>query len=207
MHRTRNQIALFISLLICAVLGLTLLLPVSAGQPAPQPQTFAIVDGQRQNTDVIQVAYEPPPGVVLQTTLEAPPTDESPTAEATQDSGGVIIINNPPADKTDQTPFNLTYLVYGAVIAVLGGGGLYAVIDRVRKSKSVLDAGEALYQDKVNEDLRNHVRESFVAIRDINLKLLEIFDKMTDGKPNVIDESTVDYLRSIQPAPPEDKPN
>lgn len=208
----RNKVALIFSLLVCAVLALTFLIPVSAGQQTAQPESFAVIDGQRQNTDVIQVAYEPPPGAVLQATEEPTPADE-PTAvamvEVTSEPGGDVIINlpdNPTPTQPDPTPFNLTYLIYGIILTILGGGGISAILNRFGKNKAALDAGEAIYQDKVNEDLRNHVREAFVSIRDINLRLLDVIDKITDGQPNEVSPEVTQALNSIPRNNPTDPP-
>lgn len=199
MFSNPRRIAVLCFLFVLSVLAGAMLIPVTAA-PQTQQQAYFVPDSQNGDTAIIQVAYEPPPAA-LQVTDEPAPTDEaSPVVEVTAEpgSGGdVTIINNPPAKEPDNTPLNLTQIVYGVVIAFIAGGTVAGVLSRLQQNKAVIDAAEGIYEDKVSPEAQQTIRVAFEHIRDLSNRAFDILDKITDGKPNEINPETAEALRSI----------
>ncbi len=68
-------------------------------------------------------------------------------------------------------------------LAVLGGGGLLAVLYRFLESKQVLDTSEKLYQSTPPET-QQFINDLVAGLHETTNRLLTYLDKITDGKPN-----------------------
>ena len=81
------------------------------------------------------------------------------------------------------TAISISTLVYGIIIAVLGGGTVAVVINRFGSNKANLDALEKLYQS-ASPETQQLIRERFEELEGIVKRLLDMADRATDGKPN-----------------------
>lgn len=84
---------------------------------------------------------------------------------------------------TPDNTISISTLIYGLIIAILGGGTVGAVINRFGGSKVNQDAMEKLYLAQ-SPDAQERERQLFEALRDITLRVLDYVDKVTDGLPN-----------------------
>lgn len=112
-----------------------------------------------------------------------------PTPEDFATNTPVVVVTEAPPDVTPApilTPDNaisVSTLIYGLIIAILGGGTVGLVINRFGDNKANLDAAEKLFVS-LSPDAQTNIRQMFEAVQAINVRLLEIVDKVTDGKPN-----------------------
>lgn len=113
-------------------------------------------------------------------TLAQEATDE-PTPVVTE-TPAPPVVNIPNAD----TYIGISTLVFGIVVAVLGGGTVGVILLRFGQNKAALDAGEKLYEG-LSPDAQKNFREMFEQVREIAIRALDIVDKLTDGKENVTD--------------------
>lgn len=141
---------------------------------------FAVLAVNAQDTT-------PTPESEVTAVVVVPPVVDVPVevTEVATDTPPVIVVNNPPATATENG-VNASTLLYGLIIAILGGGSFAFILGRLQQSKPVLDAGEALYQGNVSPEMQQHIRQAFETVRDINNRLFDLVDKITDGKPNEV---------------------
>lgn len=96
---------------------------------------------------------------------------------------------------------SITTIVYGLVIAILTGGSIAGVLAAVSNNKQSLDAAEKLYKSTPPET-QSMLRDMFESVRDVNLKLLTIIDKITDGAPNDAPVDVAALRQQIKAVPP-----
>jgi len=94
-----------------------------------------------------------------------------------------IVVTSPPTFINADTGISISTLVYGIIIAILGGGGAAAFVLRFGSSKQNIDALEKLYQS-ASPETQEIIRERFVELEGIVKRLLDIADKATDNLPN-----------------------
>lgn len=123
--------------------------------------------------------------VVTATATAQEATDEptaAPTVEVTAEPTPVPPVD--PAPSAD-TYISISTLLYGLIIAVLGGGTVGVIINRFGSSKANLDAIEKLFLSFPPEtrELINNLTNTLDAA-------LDIIQKSTDGLPNEDTPST-----------------
>ncbi len=84
---------------------------------------------------------------------------------------------------TPDNAISVSTLIYGLIIAILGGGTVGLVINRFGANKANLDALEKLYLAQ-SPDSQERERQLFEGLRGVTLRLLDLVDKVTDGQPN-----------------------
>jgi len=84
---------------------------------------------------------------------------------------------------TPDNAISISTILYGLIIAVLGGGTVGFVLNRFGSNKANLDSMEKLYLAQ-SPDAQERERQIFEDLRSITLRVLDIVDKVTDGKPN-----------------------
>lgn len=123
---------------------------------------------------------------VAQDVTEPVPTEE-PTVFVTVAPEPTVVVEPTPEPAppvlTPENAISISTLIYGIIIAVLGGGMVGAVILRFGTNKNNLDALEKLYQG-ASPETQQLIRERFVELEDTIKHLLNIIDKATDNKPN-----------------------
>ncbi len=84
---------------------------------------------------------------------------------------------------TPENAISIVELIRGIIIAILSGGTLAVILNRFGANKLNQDVTEKLYQSQ-SPAAQERERQLFEGIREINLRLLDFLDKVTDGKPN-----------------------
>lgn len=119
---------------------------------------------------------ELPPTQEIAITATALP--ETPTAEITAEP------TQAPNPINTENAISVASLLYGFIIAILGGGTVAVILNRFGSSKVNLDASEKLFQ-ALSPDAQLQIREMFEGLREVTVKVIDLVDKITDGKPNV----------------------
>lgn len=126
---------------------------------------------------------------------------DTPTPEGTAEETPVVIVT--PAPVVTPTPIltpdnaiSVSTILYGLIIAVLGGGTVGFVLNRFGSNKANLDAMEKLYLSQ-SPDAQERERQLFIGLRDVTLRVLDLVDKVTDGQPN----AEVAQLAAVQSEP------
>lgn len=118
------------------------------------------------------------------------------TPEVTVEQTPVVIVTPAPAPAPILTPDNaisVSTILYGVIIALLGGGTVGLVINRFGSNKQNLDAAEKLYQS-LSPESQTHLRQMFESLRDVTVRALDIVDKVTDGQPNADEPTAMQML-------------
>jgi hypothetical protein len=90
----------------------------------------------------------------------------------------------PPVELPDDAVIITTgQLLFYLGLALLGGGGIFAVFAHFSGRKEVRDLAEKLYQSTSPEN-QKIINELVAGYRDISEKLLDFANAITDGKPN-----------------------
>lgn len=101
----------------------------------------------------------------------------------------------PPVIVTPETGINLATVVYGIIIAVLGGGTVAAILTRMGSRKETLDAMEKLYLS-----FPPATQETITRVTDVLVKMADILQKVTDKLPN--EDVPAEIVRNTGPLPP-----
>lgn len=115
-------------------------------------------------------------GLILATPISAqPPTDEPPVEATPEPTPESPVEPAPSAD----TYISISTLIFGLIVAVLGGGTVGVIINRFGTSRANLDAAEKLFLSFPPEtrDLINNLTNALDSA-------LDIIRKITDGQPN-----------------------
>jgi hypothetical protein len=110
------------------------------------------------------------------------------TVEPTPESTPIVIVTPAPTPApapvlTPDNAIGVSTILYGLIIAVLGGGTVGFVLNKFGGNKANLDAAEKLYLSQ-SPEAQERERQLFMALRDVTLRVLDIVDKVTDGQPN-----------------------
>lgn len=112
-----------------------------------------------------------------------PIVTDAPTVEPT----AIVVTEVPPVEPAPVTPaenaISVSTLVFGIVVAVLGGGTVGVILNRFGSNKANLDAAEKLFLG-ASPETQEIIRERFEQLEGIVSRLMDIVDKVTDGKPN-----------------------
>lgn len=200
------------SIVVCLILAATMLAPVTATPPA-QFHSVAVVAAPVDNANSVHVMFQAEPSPTQEGAIAPNPTDEPtavPTAEATTEPGGTVIINNPPDNGANsEVAVSAISLLYNILVIALGGGSLLAIIFKFLSDARARDNAEKLYQAQ-SPDAQAAERKAYEMIRDLTMRVLDFADKVTDGKPN-IDPGTADIIQrasaQLKQFPPPDDPN
>ncbi len=123
---------------------------------------------------------------VLLGAFAAPAFAQEATPEATPVPEPPVVVVTP------ETGISLATLVYGAVIAVLGGGSVALILTRFGSNKANLDAMEKLYNS-----FPPQTQEVITRVTDVLVNLTNILQKVTDKLPN--EEAPVRVVMDEQP--------
>lgn len=108
--------------------------------------------------------------------------------DATPEVTPVVIVTPAPVATpapilTPDNAISVSTILYGLIIAVLGGGTVGFVLNKFGSNKTNQDALEKLYLS-LSPDAQTNIRHMFESVQEINVRLLDLVDKVTDGKPN-----------------------
>lgn len=110
------------------------------------------------------------------------------TPEVTPAATPVVIVTPAPVVTpapilTPDNAISVSTILYGLIIAVLGGGTVGFVLNKFGSNTANLDAMEKLYLSQ-SPDAQERERQLFEGLRDVTLRVLDLVDKVTDSKPN-----------------------